>query len=189
MATGNFYNKNASRIFACEINEEWEHKDLLDNLRSELSNLKYSYENFDSDNERQFTGFYVGDVWASKYYGDVECEVRVKAVVRSGYYSGCNLDWELEYRTGSDWSDELDVDEIASDIEWNSDLTEKRSKYLAEFAETFLENAGQELIEKVEKIFTDYSTPLVVTARFSNGETIYERADNPRAVLKSIVNA
>ncbi len=38
MATSNFHNVNASHIFACSLENEWDYEDLVDNLKSELSN-------------------------------------------------------------------------------------------------------------------------------------------------------
>ncbi len=40
MSTPNFYNKNASRIFANECEEEWDYEDLKSNLNSELAKLE-----------------------------------------------------------------------------------------------------------------------------------------------------
>ena len=39
----------------------------------------------------------------------------------------------------------------------------------------------------IEEVYTRWSMPLVCTARFSNGEAIYEQV-TPRTRLKSIVN-
>jgi hypothetical protein len=72
--------------------------------------------------------------------------VTVTAVVRSGYYDGVNLDWHLHFEE------------------------------YGESVEHLLPQAEQEqnrLIELVETVFAEFSTPLGVTASFSNGETVY----------------
>ena len=40
MATSNFHNVNASHIFACSLEDEWDYEDLVGNLESELNNHK-----------------------------------------------------------------------------------------------------------------------------------------------------
>ena len=39
-----------------------------------------------------------------------------------------------------------------------------------------LDKIKEKLTDKLENIYLDYTTPLVVTARFSNGETMYAEA-------------
>ena len=40
MATSNFHNVNATHIFACSLENEWDYEDLVSNLESELNNHK-----------------------------------------------------------------------------------------------------------------------------------------------------
>jgi hypothetical protein len=82
--------------------------------------------------------------------GEDEVEVYVTPVIRSGYYEGCNLDWDVRYYVNG-YEDEL---------------------YCENTSVQFILN---EYVEFIEKIYTQYSEPLGVTARFSNGETIYHK--------------
>jgi hypothetical protein len=72
--------------------------------------------------------------------------VTITAVVRSGYYDGVNLDWHCHF------------EEYGENIE-----------HLLPAAEA----EKNRLVELVEYVFSEFSTPLGVTAQFSNGETIY----------------
>jgi hypothetical protein len=60
-------------------------------------------------------------------------------------------------------------------LEYDTDLSNSQRKAYALLAEKKAEKLRDELVEVTEKIFTDYSMKLGVTARFSNGETIYHK--------------
>ena len=72
----------------------------------------------------------------------------VTPVIRSGYYEGCNLDWHVRYYVNG-----YEDDEYSNDIE--------------------VRVIVDEYVDFIEKIYSQYSQPLGVTAVFSNGETIY----------------
>jgi DNA-directed RNA polymerase subunit F len=48
-------------------------------------------------------------------------------------------------------------------------------KIQCKHAERFASNTAEKLIEAVEEFYKQNSMPLGVTARFSNGETIYSK--------------
>lgn len=150
MATSNFHNVNATNIFAVQLEDEWAYDDLVSNLESEFSKYSDYYNDGISDpNElRSFPSKSLGSLSNSITIEDDEVEIYVTPVIRSGYYEGCNLDWHVRlYVNGSEddtYSDDARVSVIANDY-----------------------------IECIEDIFEQYSQPLGVTARFSNGETIY----------------
>jgi hypothetical protein len=150
MATSNFHNVNASVIFACELENDFDYEDLFDNVRYSMKELDEWDGNTKSDpNElHSYSSRSIGAL--SKYVSDDESgiDVIVTAVTRSGYYEGCNLDWHCEYN------------------EWGENV-----EHLLPLAE----KAKWELVDKIESIFEQFSTPLGVVARFSNGETIYEK--------------
>ena len=152
MATSNFHNVNASHIFACSLENEWDYEDLVGNLESELNNHKdYSdYGKSDPNELRSFPSKSLGSLSNSVIIEDDEVEVYITPVIRSGYYSGCNLDWHIRlYVNGSEddtYADDARVSVIAD-----------------------------EYIEFIENIFEQYSDKLGVTAQFSNGETIYHK--------------
>ena len=43
MSTSNFHNVNASRIFACELADEFDYDDLVENLQADLADLPGDY--------------------------------------------------------------------------------------------------------------------------------------------------
>jgi len=169
MSTSNFHNVNASRVFACELENDYDYQDLKDNLESELSQLdEYQDGGHDRHELRSFPSHVLGSLNTNGYWGGICIEVRVSAIIRSGYYAGCNLDWALQYSTGgSDWVYSLDQDDLNYEGLNNQQATR---------AINWVNQVTEELITKLEKIYKDYSIPLRVVATFSNGETVYEKA-------------
>jgi hypothetical protein len=149
MATSNFHNVNASHIFAVDLQDEYEYDDLIDNIQSGLKSTGYYNMLTKSDpNElRSFPSTSIGAL--DNYVEDANGNgivVTITAVVRSGYYDGVNLDWHCH------------LEEYGETIE-----------HLLPAAEA----EKNRLVEMIEYVFSEYSTPLGVTAQFSNGETIY----------------
>jgi hypothetical protein len=150
MATSNFHNVNASHIFAVELQDEYDYQDLVDNLESEFStNIDYSdYSKSDPNELRSFPSKSLGSFNNSIEIGEDEVEIYVTPVIRSGYYEGCNLDWHVRYYVNGYEDDTYE--------------SHPRVQTLVEVYTNFIEN-----------VYEQYSQPLGVTARFSNGETIY----------------
>jgi hypothetical protein len=149
MATSNFHNVNASNIFAVQLQDEFDYQDLIDNVKYSLKETGFFNVLTKSDpNElRSFPSKSIGSL--DNYVEDTEGNgiyVNVTAVVRSGYYEGVNLDWHCSF------------EEYGETIE-----------HLLPAAEA----EKNRLVEMVEYVFSEFSTPLGVTAQFSNGETIY----------------
>ena len=152
MATSNFHNVNATHIFAVQLEDEWAYEDLVYNLESEF-NIHNDYSDYgksDPDELRSFPSRSLGSFSDSLTIGDDEVEIYITSVIRSGYYEGCNLDWHIRlYVNGYEddtYADDANVLRISN-----------------------------EYIEFIENIYSQYSEPLGVTARFSNGETIYHK--------------
>ena len=150
MATSNFHNVNASHIFAVELQDEWEYQDLVSNLESEFNtNLDYSdYSKSDPNELRSFPSKSVGSFSNSIEIGEDEVEVYVTPVIRSGYYEGCNLDWHVRYY-----------------VNGSEDETYESHPNIQTLVSVY--------VNFIENVYEQYSQPLGVTARFSNGETIY----------------
>jgi hypothetical protein len=176
MATSNFHNVNASKIFAIEIVEEFEYQDLIDNLTYELEAKGFHIGSGRDSNElRSFPSKVIGSKTISKSFNGVEVEVEISAIVRSGYYSGVNLDWEINYCNGRNFEGELpDTDYIAEDLEYYGNMNRGMALIQAKNVHKFFEKTKNILSTELETIFENYSTPLIVVARFSNGETMYE---------------
>ena len=152
MATSNFHNVNATHIFAVQLEDEWAYEDLVYNLESEF-NIHNDYSDYgksDPNELRSFPSRSLGSFSDSLTIGDDEVEIFITPVIRSGYYEGCNLDWHVRlYVNGYEddtYADDANVLRISN-----------------------------EYIEFIENIYSQYSEPLGVTARFSNGETIYHK--------------
>jgi len=150
MATSNFHNVNASHIFAVELQDEWEYQDLISNLESEFNtNLDYSdYSKSDPNELSSFPSKSVGSFSNSIEIGEDEVEVYVTPVIRSGYYEGCNLDWHVRYY-----------------VNGSEDETYESHPNVQTLVSVY--------VNFIENVYEQYSQPLGVTARFSNGETIY----------------
>ena len=150
MATSNFHNVNATHIFAVQLEDEWAYDDLVENLESEFSKHSdyYDYGKSDPNELRSFPSKSLGSFSNSVTIEDNEVEIYITPVIRSGYYEGVNLDWHIRlYVNGYDddtYADDANVLRISN-----------------------------EYIDFIETIYSQYSEPLGVTARFSNGETIY----------------
>lgn len=152
MATSNFHNVNATHIFAVQLEDEWAYEDLVYNLESEF-NIHNDYSDYgktDPNELRSFPSRSLGSFSDSLAIGDDEVEVFITPVIRSGYYDGCNLDWHIRlYVNGYEddtYADDANVLRISN-----------------------------EYVDFIENIYSQYSEPLGVTARFSNGETIYHK--------------
>jgi hypothetical protein len=150
MATSNFHNVNASSIFAVEyLQDEYDYQDLVDNLQYSLKETGYynTLTKSDPNELRSFPSTSIGAL--DNHVEDADGNgivVTITAVVRSGYYDGVNLDWHCHF------------EEYGETIE-----------HLLPAAEA----EKNRLVEMVEYVFSEFSTPLGVTAQFSNGETIY----------------
>ena len=176
MATSNFHNENASAIFAVQLEHEFDYDDLVDNLKSELNNDPdyVDYGKTDKHELRSFPSRTLGSIRKYAQYKDFYVEVCVTPVIRSGYYDGVNLDWNVDYLINGDAS--YDTPEFyIDDIAHYGNLSKSKAIQYAKLAEKKAEKVKNQIVEKVESIFSDYSEKYGVTAVFSNGETIYHK--------------
>jgi hypothetical protein len=149
MATSNFHNVNASHIFAVDLQDEYEYDDLIDNVKYALKETgEFNLLTKSDPNElRSYPSTSIGslDTYVEDADGNGIC-ITITAVVRSGYYEGVNLDWHPHF------------EEYGETIEHLLPQAEREKN---------------RLVEMVEYVFGEFTTPLGVTAQFSNGETIY----------------
>lgn len=173
MGTSNFHNVNSGRIYSVELQEDWEYDDLKENLKYQLkehiTNDPYELHSFPSQ--------VVGCLDKQKSFGDLDIDLSIYCVIRSGYYEGVNLDWFIKLDIGNtSYHDEIPekhhlIDDLSYFNDWNKGLSTIQSENVLKWIKT----TKLELITKMEKIYEENSTPLKVVARFSNGETIYEK--------------
>jgi hypothetical protein len=180
MATSNFHNVNATHIFACSLENEWDYEDLKDNVLYGLEKIEgyTSHTKSDPHELRSFPSQSIGAVSRVTAFPNFTLEVIVTAVARSGYYEGCNLDWHVSYEIdGYDCEDNYEgCVEFALQNSLNEDEYSKADiMAYAMLAENNAERLKNEIVKEIEQVFKDYSDPLGVTAQFSNGETIYHK--------------
>ena len=182
MGASNFYNKNASRIFACELEEEWSFNDLFENLRLTLEE-EFRFTGFsepENDGDRSYPMNYIADKRVIHEYKDFTIYVTIKAGIRSAYYEGCNLDWHLEYDWDYGFNEDMTPDFfqtsfLKEDLEHNLGYSEENASRYALWASKKLEQLGQGLIDELEAVYAKHcGIELKRVATFSNGESIYE---------------
>ena len=146
MSTPNYKNVNASKVFATELEDSTELDDLIKNIQNEIG------EAVDiNDHDRSYPGNIISEIrksvgkWGIIFY----------IIIRSGYYSGVNLDWDCKV-----------LDDIKDmDFDFNDKDLPKT-----------VQNKIESLKVKAEKVFTKFTTPLIRVATFSNGEAVYRKA-------------
>mgnify|MGYP001547179069 CR=1 FL=1 len=185
MGTSNFYKENASSYFAVCMDEDWEFE--LDCLNSCFEERGYELiGDGHYDYDKQVLAFKDYNVGLKE--NDDDFTVKVKVLLRAGYYEGANLDWEIEVE--SNW---LDYEDFRDYFDYAN--SERLEVVLEEFAEVNrrdvwmsepytmdqqhqiynnINSTIERAIEEVEKDFKDLSShELKASARFSNGETWY----------------
>ena len=195
MGTGNFHNRNASKVYAVLMNyeepvldendnetgetrtvscEDFEYEDLGYNINEKFKEAEkkglfqfVEKNEYDTDCLRSFPSRIKGIVYKSKCFGDVEVEVCISLLLTNGYYEGANLDY-LE--------PEVTFNGYDSDFKYSSDMSEGMKVIQSKNADKWTNKQIAFLTEEIEKIYTELSTPLNVVARFSNGETMYAKA-------------
>jgi len=165
MATGN-YLSNLDTIYSLD-NEEMD-SDSLYSLRESLTEQFSEYQHFTGyhkfvyDNNLSFPAGYFGEFSDRIQIGDAEIELTISLCVRAGYYEGGNLDVEI------------DEPNIMYNGEDDTSLIDK-------MAEVWVEDRKNLFLTQIETVYAKNSTPLKVVARFSNGETIYQRKKSEKS--------
>jgi len=173
MSTPNFHNENGKYVYAIDDDGENTDWDLIEEMiEEELRTKGFEIQKDKWLGDRNYNGKILGEkiVWDKKEIYSY-C---LKAIIRSGYYSGANLDWELDWiDVYNNEYDEINIADILISADFiETPLTEKQ----AEAIEQKLRASADEDIEKLEKLYSKLSTPLVCRGIFSNGEAVYEKA-------------
>ena len=202
MGTSNFYNVNAHNIYAVLMNYEqpiydeggnetketetvapdkWDVDCFIEDIRLHAealaikNKIKYykELEMTDPHILRSYGSTELFQLYQSKNFGDVNVQVNVNCVARHAYYEGASLDWYVTCTMANETELIDDMDYEIND--WMSYMNAGLRKIQSKNAQAWAESIKNSLIEVVEKIFTENSMPLTVTARFSNGETLYTK--------------
>lgn len=160
--------------------ESYEYDDfknyLQERAEEKAKRTVFSYNDEDySDNDRNYCATDLFSLQTSKSYGDIEVELKITGQIVSAYYEGASLDYRLEFYNGYDWEEGLGLDNLFDtnyDSTQNSDMNRGLRKIMLPKVTKWAEKETEKMIELIEEIFTEVSMPLVVTAQFSNGETI-----------------
>lgn len=168
--------------------DDWEIQEGINDLKinlKELEGVNYSdYSNF-QDHSRSYNNTALGDITASKDYAGITFEVIITPILTSAYYEGATLDYLVKF--GNDWDSNFDdIFEVVEDGFYRSDLNKGMQEIQKKHATNWLEKTVEEIGNIVDEFLKSQAEyHLVKTAQFSNGEAIYEKADNRRAQLKS----
>lgn len=211
MATCNFWLKNAQSYYAFNdtyktennegeevevVRDEWEWDDLLDCIRyrgEETKEFPYQSDDYNRRMEARevcvssskWETFGNGNAWTT------ETEIESTIMIRSGYYSGAVLDYDIRitssqgdvfYLSEYDNMDDLMHDYLncISDIvdwkgyqhKWNIGTFKMQKNNIRKWIEKRIDNE----IEICEKFCKENcEMELCVSARFSNGETWYSK--------------
>lgn len=204
MGTSNFHNVNARNVYAVLMNYEqpiydeggnetketeivapdkWDVDCFIEDIRLHAealaikNNIKYykELEMTDPHVLRSYGSTDLFQLYQSKDFGDVNVQVNINCVARHAYYEGASLDWYVTCTMANETELIDDMDYEIND--WMSYMNAGLRKIQSKNAQAWAESIKNSLIEVVEKIFTENSMPLTVTARFSNGETLYSKAN------------
>ena len=180
MATGNFFNNNASDIFAIFQQNEYDdfiYDDVKDSVYNDLdAYIKKSNAYSVHSNNYYRDATIINKVSITDEVAGVPLTVSIELLMRSGYYEGANLDYEINYNIDSiEFDDITDAFQAYIDVAtYTFDLSKGLATIQARHATNRLETLSDELIENVEKILKDNCTHVLqVSARFTNGETWY----------------
>lgn len=185
MSTPNFYNKNADFIYACEFTDDFAYDDLLEYLRQSfrsaasnpkvkpIADFEEAQDTWEPDYNRSYPVRIIA--WVSsetRRYQHCEVFLSANIIVRSGYYAGANLDYEIAFHIDGTEYQEDDLDEVCL----YSELPGTRRAYQLALAKKWFDRMYGRFTDAIEEVFAGFSTPLRLVARASNGEAIYEKA-------------
>lgn len=142
MSTCNFAFDNVLVAVDCDNWDQIDYDFFIDNLRDHLDSVIDGVTKDTYEGQRSYPGTIIFSV---PVYGKLGLYREIDVVVRSGYYSGLNLDY------------------IIGDL---VDYEDERKT---------LETKVGRVCRKLVKEFKKYGTELKVAGRFSNGEAVYEK--------------
>lgn len=131
MGTANFYNKNASKYFIIETDDE-ENDDLdfvIDDIKNSFEELANNskrdvyFGKIDFDNNRNFSGQALCSYSDSFTFCNSNLEVNIIPIIRSGYYTGANLDYDIDFKIDGDELEEIASKILDNSVSYNGDGT------------------------------------------------------------------
>ncbi len=206
MSTNNFCSDQSSKIFAVEesyedengemIQDEFVWDDTRDNTVYELQSMDKNKEidwqftygsDFKVEENRSYGATSIGQMWSSVSYGGMDFVITIIPKTVGAYYSGFNLDFDIKIKNeqgyGEIINDGIEEGVDRDDMEYMFEEYEYRETYMkgiiAMHGDMLIKLVNEKIadgVERLEKIFEMFSSPLVKMGQFSNGEAVYERA-------------
>ena len=175
--TSNFYVKNATFIYAIEPPTPEEDEFFWDwlemDLKEQLRKIGFKPE---TDEKESWVDDHT-KILATKTFWDKTgtYSYQIQAVIRSGYYRGANLDYELIFKDCEGVEDEgLSWECIKETLDCEE--SDKPHTRQARRIEKELDTALNKDLNQLERIYWDNSIPLIHVSTFSNGEAVYKPA-------------
>lgn len=182
MGTSNFHTENAQSAYVIDYGDnEYMWEEAQEHLGTWIKELDSTFEldnRINSESElRSYSTSSIGYWSFEVMFLNLTFEFKVNLFIRLGYYEAANLDYEFEWILDYTNSYE-DIDSIISEID-EDPTTYNIKPELWTIRKSNLKQSLKQLeskvITNVENILTQISTPYGVVAKFSNGETIYEK--------------
>ena len=204
MGTSNFAYKDT--LYAVEIEDEFDVENLAENIHELMNDLdktaksknknleldiyalnKPEWNKSNSRIERNFSSKHHGDVRVKSTFMGIDLDLTLQVLIRNGYYEHVNIDydWMLEVEGLESCEDEdaafilewLDTDHLpAGLVAMNTKNLDKRLDGMKALALEAYHHIGK-------KLGTEYN----MTARFSNGETMFAQAELKTKKLEHLV--
>ena len=140
-----------------------------------IANAELVPPSWEEDGLRSYPGRIVTRVKSpAKTYRDFSIVIRADIILRSGYYSGVNLDYSLSYELDgiSCEDDTAAVCELRDALETIGYGEDKREHYVG-LLRNWLARHQPAFIDAIEQVFARHSTPLRCIGTASNGEAFY----------------
>ena len=200
MATPNFSVYNADNFYVVYDFDEVTQISLQNEVREELAGKNLFVKDIhEYDGDRDYPALYVSEVNREFEFCGISVCVSIELGARTGYYSGCNLDYSVKVECGNAWSwiepfvyigtdksyysyksvneladafvDEIDDCGVCDRIGVSKGLFRMNKRRMAKRVADEMDRMI-ELANELCKKFCDNEYDCV--AKFSNGEAIYE---------------
>jgi hypothetical protein len=206
MGTNNFYKKNAKNYYIIEddyndyndyYNDYDNHYDnfkevLNDTLKQQFKDNYYKHKETISFS-KPYSGSELGEIEVLninhgnflRYNGYYELLININPVIRSGYYEGANLDFNINFELYCEDKDGKDIsfnnDDFIIDTTYEEKILilTKTIENNIKYNKRLIKKINKEFynaIDKLEKIYSKLSTPMIKAGGFSDGTAIYEKS-------------
>lgn len=194
MSAPNFKLKNSSKYFVIDnIEDETDYDMLVEDLQEHFKNVINNdidveiYNNIDNNNDRNYPGLQFAEINKELDIDELNgflVNICFNLVLRSGYYSGVNLDFDYNIVLENEECDNIDYfsDVIDNFFSNNFDeFDEDEDEYILNNRRLEIENniieEYKNLVSLIENEYSKLSEEYIKTAQFSNGEAIYEKVN------------